>query len=94
MPKTITYGQLHQFLLDLGFEDKSVNDSHAGFRHAVSATVILLAIHQPRDPAKLADVRYVRRILIERGLVTSAEFDGFLAEGRIPESSAKRSTAS
>lgn len=94
MPNSsFTYGQLQRLLLDLGFEDKSVPDSHAAFRHEDSDTVILLAIHSPDEPASLVDVRSVRRMLIEKGLIDPDEFDHRVAEPHLPSPPAVRSRA-
>ena len=94
MPKSITYGQLRQLLQDLGFEYKCVEDSHWLFRHAVSDTVILLAIHEPGEPVRPHDRQGVRRMLDERGLVPAADFDLFVAGGQVPKTQAQGSSAS
>ncbi len=70
MNEKVTYGQLRQLLFDLGFADISIKDSHAGFRHEDDETVILLAVHDQREPARIADVKYVRRVLdASRGVI-------------------------
>jgi predicted RNA binding protein YcfA (HicA-like mRNA interferase family) len=80
MAEEVTYGQLSQVLLDLGFIEHTVPKSHAGYRHEESETVILLAPHASEDIARPLDVRYVRRVLNETGLLDAQEFDRRLAE--------------
>ena len=94
MPRTITYGELRQFLRDRGFDYKCVEDSHWLFRHAASDTVILLAVHEPDDPVRSHDRQGVRRMLDERGLVPAEDLDRFVAAGQVSPSRAPGSQAS
>ena len=71
-------------MLELGFADISVQESHAGFRHEDGETFILLAVHEPGEHACMADVKYVRRVLDERGLLESNAFDDWIASGKMP----------
>jgi predicted RNA binding protein YcfA (HicA-like mRNA interferase family) len=89
MTKPITYGQLHRLLTELGFQDISVPDSHAAFRHQDTDTVILLAIHAPTEPAREIDVRRVGRILDEKGILDAGAFARFVADGRLSLSAAR-----
>jgi hypothetical protein len=94
MPKAITYADLFQLLCDLDFVDKSVKDSHVVFRQEESDTVILFGLHDPAETVAPHDVAKVRRVLDERGLLNSEDFNAFVVSGRMSRSQAGRSTAS
>jgi hypothetical protein len=80
MAEEVTYGQLSQVLLDLGFVEQTVPQSHTRYCHQESETVILLAAHAPEAAARPFDVKYVRRVLDETGLLDAREFERRLAE--------------
>jgi predicted RNA binding protein YcfA (HicA-like mRNA interferase family) len=86
MVEKLTYGDLHQVLIDLGFVANRVPDSHVSFRHEPSDTVILMALHASTEATKPIDVKYVRRVLDERGLLAGAEFDRQIGEIYAPHS--------
>jgi hypothetical protein len=80
MAERITYAQLSEILFDLGFVQHTVPDSHCDFRHAGTNTIILLAPHLPEDSVTPLDVKYVRRVLDEKGLLEAKDFDRRIAE--------------
>ncbi len=86
MDKQITYGQLHQLLLDLQFVDEPAERPWTVYRHGETNTLILLARRKATLPARKADLVSVRRHLVEKGLLEEDAFEGFLSHGRLVES--------
>jgi hypothetical protein len=80
MVEDITYGDLFQILQSIGFVERSIPNSHVGYRHAQSDTLILLAPHTADEVAKPIDLKYVRRVLDEKGLLDGKEFDRRIIE--------------
>jgi predicted RNA binding protein YcfA (HicA-like mRNA interferase family) len=81
----LTYGELWQLLIDLGFVQESVAGSHRAFRHAGSD--ILIVLPYDCDPSELAgdaDLASVRRHLEEGGIATPGALD-VLAAVRTPD---------
>jgi predicted RNA binding protein YcfA (HicA-like mRNA interferase family) len=75
MVEPITYGNLSRILMDLGFAKHDIPGSHVGYEHSGSGTIILLAAHTSKQMARMIDVKYVRRVLDEKGLLDGKEFD-------------------
>jgi predicted RNA binding protein YcfA (HicA-like mRNA interferase family) len=68
----VTYGDLQQLLLSLGFVEESVEASHRAFRHRASDTVIVLAYgYDSTTPVRNEDLLSVRRHLHEKGLASA-----------------------
>jgi hypothetical protein len=71
--QTLTYGQLHQKLRELGFEEYSVElDGKRGrvFEHPkVVASMIVLPVRAPDDPVELFYLNGVLHTLKSRGFL-------------------------
>ena len=71
----ITYDQLTQLLLDLGFEDRSVEGSHRAFFHSGSDTWVSFSEYAAGEvPARPVDLASVRKHLVEKGLLRETDF--------------------
>ncbi len=79
MAEKLTYAQLGEILFDLGFVEHAVPKSHCDYRHEDTKTIILFAPHSPDDTVKPLDVKYVRRVLDETGLLDAKVFDQRIA---------------
>jgi predicted RNA binding protein YcfA (HicA-like mRNA interferase family) len=79
MTEHVTYGDLSQIVRDVGFTDETAPGSHTVYRHARSDTLILLAPHAAGEVARPIDVKYIRRVLDEKGLLDGEEFDRRIA---------------
>lgn len=86
LDSAVTYAQLREFLLDLGFRDISIKDSHSAFRHEPSNTVVLLAPYESGASVREIDLRSVRRLLTEKGLIDPDGFDAFVEDHRLASS--------
>jgi hypothetical protein len=75
-----TFGQLLRLLEDLHFTVEPARAGIRAYRHAGSDSLLVFADHAESDPAREADVVAVRKQLIERGLITGAEFGSRIAE--------------
>ena len=86
MSKRFNYGRLRQLLLDLGFTDRTVEDSHTMFRHNDTDTILLFTLHKSGDAVRPTERVKVRRMLDERGLLAGEEFDRMtgIVNGRRP----------
>jgi len=75
-PRRLTFGQLRQFLLSLGFVEGSADADFTAFRHADSDTVLVFPKMQgPGDPVPSQDLVSARQHLQERGLIDALDFD-------------------
>jgi hypothetical protein len=85
----IPFSALRQILADSGLREVAVSDSHLGFQHAKSDTLIVLPKY--RDTAQVAPhhLAQVRIMLDAKGLLDADEFDRRLADipARHPASS-------
>jgi hypothetical protein len=80
----INYAQLHQLLRDHGFQDRFVTlperaECHVFWRPDIEWS-FHLAVHQPDDLALPHDVAHVRRMLDLKSLMTTEDFDRWMAE--------------
>jgi hypothetical protein len=87
MDNAVTYRQLHRLLIDLRFVDEPADERWKAFRHGDTGTLILLARHRPSLRAREADVVSVRRQLVDNGLIEEIDFEDFLSQGRLVQSS-------
>lgn len=71
----VTYGQLDQLLLDLGFIRQSVPPAWGRYEHAGSGTVIILAAKRPTEPARPSEVASARIHLVAKGLISEGELE-------------------
>lgn len=91
MAKSITYRQLHQFLLDLGFTKVETEGPQRAYRHEPSDTTFIFGDHTLATAVTATDCAGVKRVLDEKGLLSKKEFDELAASGVVP---AERPTAS
>ena len=76
-----TYGRLRDFLLDLGFEDRS--GDYLAFSHPeVRSALLCMALHEPDEPMLERDVVKVRGVLELSGLMERDEFDAWVRNKR------------
>jgi hypothetical protein len=71
----VTYGQLEELLLQLGFVRQDVGSQWHRYEHAVSDTEIILAAKPPTEPARPSEVASARIHLVAKGLIREAELD-------------------
>lgn len=82
MPRcAITFAQLQELLLDLGFAETVVPKSFAGFRHDASGAEIFLPIYKPTQIVAPRYLVAVRIMLDGKGLMDGDDFDEFTAAG-------------
>jgi hypothetical protein len=78
----LKYSALKKYLIDLGFIDEFVPQSHLAFRHVESGTLVLLSLQDDEDePVRQEDLVSVRRHLVENGLISDQEFSRFASAG-------------
>ena len=78
MRNPVTFADLRQFLLRLGFVETRVPKSHLVYQHASSGTVLTVRPYRPRDHVDATTLIVVRRHLVERGLIEAAAFERLL----------------
>jgi predicted RNA binding protein YcfA (HicA-like mRNA interferase family) len=76
----ITFANLKQFLLHLGFSASSVPGSHFLFEHSGANVNIMLRLYQPEELVNPAALAYVRRILDEWGILDREQFEDQLRQ--------------
>jgi hypothetical protein len=80
MPKSrITFGQLRQLLLDLGFTESLTPRSHVFFAHQGSGAEMALPIYRANQFVMEHHLAAVRIMLDGKGLMDRDGFDGFVA---------------
>jgi hypothetical protein len=78
----LQYSAFKKYLIDLGFIDESVKESHRAFRHAETGAVILLSLLiGDNEGVRQEDLASARRHLVENGLISDEEFSRFLRTG-------------
>ncbi len=85
----ITYRQLDELLIHLGFTRSRVEPKWLRYEHAPSDTLIVLADKNPSDMVRITDAVSARRHLIEKGLITPQELETF----RSPNSAARKAVS-
>lgn len=81
----IRFSKLRALLLELGFRETVVPDSHIGFRHELSDTTIMLPIYKGDDLLLPRHIVPVRTLLDGKGLLEGDEFDQMLASGSVKQ---------
>jgi hypothetical protein len=76
---TISFAELRQFLLDLGFT-MSKRGKFWFFEHAPSETTFLYRPYRPREKVTLVDLDSTRRHLDWRGVLDERAFDNLLKQ--------------
>jgi hypothetical protein len=77
----ITYQQLDQLLLNLGFSRERVEPKWLRYTEASSDTEIILVEKKPTDPVRATDAWSVREHLVRKGLISEEDLDAFLQNG-------------
>ena len=77
MPERVTYGQLREVLLSLGFEETRRAEG-IGLEHPESDTLFLLRPYKQSDPVQPAEVFQVRELLNARALLGADSFNRLL----------------
>jgi predicted RNA binding protein YcfA (HicA-like mRNA interferase family) len=84
MRKQVTFKQLEQFLLDIGFVSVPTAGKHKVFEHETSGAVILLPLTMPDDPVEPVRLASIRNVIVGKGVLdgNSPEelFDTLLVE--------------
>jgi hypothetical protein len=80
-PDRITYRQLDELLVQLGFSRARVEPKWLRYEHAASDTVIVLADKNQDEPVRITDAVSARRHLVEKGLITAEELKAVLSPG-------------
>ena len=71
----ITYKQLDDLLVQLGFSRSRVEPKWIRYVHTASDTMIVLADKQPDQPVRITDAFSARLCLVEKGLIAEAELE-------------------
>jgi hypothetical protein len=77
MPERVTYGQLREVLLSLGFKESRRGEG-IGFEHPESDTLFLFRSYKDADKVQPAEVFHVRELLDARALLGADSFDRLL----------------
>ena len=82
-PERITYQQLDDVLLRLGFSRQRVEPKWLRYEHAASNTIITLVEKPPQEPVRVTDAVSAHRHLVEKGLITEEELEALLARNTV-----------
>lgn len=75
----ITFAQLQQLLLDLGFRETTVPKSHVAFDHEASGAEILLPIYRSNQIVRPHHLATVGMTLDGKDLMDREDFDALVA---------------
>jgi hypothetical protein len=81
----ITYKQLDDLLVHLGFSRQHVGPKWLRYEHAASDTLITLVERGPHEPVRVTDAVSARRHLVEKGLITEDAFEAVLSRHATPQ---------
>jgi hypothetical protein len=81
----ITFAKLRQLLLDQGFTETVVPDSHIAFLHGDSDIDVRLPLYRPNQPVLPRHLVPVRTLLDGRGLLEAEEFDRLLQSAAVKQ---------
>ena len=85
MTGIVTYRQLDQLLVSVGFQPAAANKQGGQiYRHCETETKIVLGKFAPSQMVRGADLVSVRRHLVESGLLDEHTFGEFARNGVIP----------
>ncbi len=82
----ISFALLRQFLLDLGFREVVVPESHIGFHHADTDAEIMLPVYRPNQHVAQRHLLLVRVTMDAKSLMDGDEFDAFVASRAVQQS--------
>ncbi|KOP27445.1 hypothetical protein AMR41_05480 [Hapalosiphon sp. MRB220] len=78
MLRNITFTELEELLLKLGFTSLSTAGSHHVFRYPSSGALVVLPGYEKKAYIDTVHLVAVRRILVENGLIDKNAFGSFL----------------
>lgn len=87
---TLTYKQLDDLLLQLGFTCERVAPRWLRYEHSASDLVIVLAEKEPQAPVRVTDAVSARQHLVEKGLISEAEFEAFFSHQQVREAGGRK----
>jgi hypothetical protein len=74
----ITFEELHQLLLELGFREAAIETNHFRFEHTATGTVLLFRSYRANEFVNDRDLLVVRRQLVDNGFIEPSAFDRFM----------------
>ena len=74
----ITFSDLDKLLSRLGFTTPPTTGSQTVFQHTASNTLIILPHYEPQEILRQIHLLGTQKILIEKGLISKAAFQGFM----------------
>src|SRR5258708_6839043 len=86
----MTYKQLDDLLLHLGFSRQRVEPRWLRYEHAATDSVIVLVEKQPDELVRITDAVSARQHLVEKGLIREAAFDAYLSHRTAGETTARK----
>jgi hypothetical protein len=84
----ITYKQLDDLLVRLGFSRRRVEPKWLRYEHAASDTLIALVEKAPHEPVRITDAVSARRHLVEKGFITEEALEALLSPNAAPRKTA------
>jgi hypothetical protein len=75
----ITYKQMDQLLVDLGFTRTRVEPKWLCYQHVDSDSMIVLVEKKPHELVRITDAVAARLHLVAKGLISEEELRGFLS---------------
>jgi hypothetical protein len=75
----ITYRQLDNLLVQLGFSTAHIEPKWLRYQHPASNTMIVLPEKDPDELVRITDAVSARRHLVEKGLISSEDLDAILS---------------
>jgi predicted RNA binding protein YcfA (HicA-like mRNA interferase family) len=72
MNKQLTFKQLEQFLLDVGFVSVPTTGKHQVFEHEASGAIILLPLAKPDDLVEPVRLASIRNLIVGKGVLDGA----------------------
>jgi hypothetical protein len=74
----ITFEELRELLLDLGFSESSQPPNRIRFEHPATGTVLLFRAFDSNETVNDPEIVVVRRQLLDNGLIEAPVFERFL----------------
>lgn len=81
----VAYAQLFRLLEELGFQEIPTREKWRAFRHRASDTLLPFVSPNPDSAVRELDAISVRTHLDAQGLLDRADFNRFLATGKLPD---------
>jgi hypothetical protein len=80
----ITFKQLNELLVHLGYSRRHVEPKCLRYEHAASDTLIVPVEKAPHEPVRIIDAVSARRHLVEKGLITEDALESLLLPNATP----------